>query len=157
LLRDKIKIGLICFIAGGIIFTIMVKSFWPTVKTEIEYISTGTTIHTTDTGSINVNNPGDCQIAKDCANSDIKVEAEVKDDIIFGTAGDDCKTTDFKIKLKIRQSFRHTFQVGYLYQMKIGQSIELSYFYNFNLFQIGGGLILNKDYPGIKVSVQKSF
>jgi len=158
---NKFKIGLICFLAGslitGILSVYLVKKYWPT---EIEIMD----IHTDQTQynkpeiiTKPENTPANYDYFYKCTLSPIATEITIKDNIIYGRAFDDCKSAEFTVKLKPVQALKHTLQAAYIFQMDIGSSIEISYFYNLNLFSIGGGLILNKNYPGIKISIQRSF
>jgi hypothetical protein len=154
------KIGMICFISGGLLALILVKKYWPTKEIEIVEKKVEKTVWKTKIKYVD-NKPEfseeNFETAVKCSESPIKVDTNIKDNVVSGKAYDDCKYADFKITLKAKETFKHTLQFGYLSQLKTGQSWEFSYLYNLSLFSLGIGVILNKNYPGIKVIIQKSF
>lgn len=157
-LKSSIITGIICLIAGSLITLYLVKKYWPT-EIVIEDTQTGQTqydkpeiIHAKPP-----NTPENYDYLYNCGISSLLIETRIEDNIIKGVAYDACKHVKFEIKLATKQTYTHTFQAAYMYQLHIGSSIRFSYSYNLGLISIGGGIIIHRENPGVEVSIQKSF
>lgn len=158
-MQKEIKTRSIYFIIGAVLATLIVKLYWPNVELDIQYVSTSPTTHTTDTSHTDINKPEDCQVAKDCANSPIKVKAEVKENKIVGKAYDDCKFADFEIAVKARSTDKYIFQFGAGWTLKNGYYLRPGFLYKTSLLDIaiGGSALLNETNPGAEIMIQRAF
>jgi hypothetical protein len=154
-MKKELKIigitAIICII-GTFIIT---KLYFPNIKLKIIDSHIGETQHQIPTNNINVNKPEDCQIAKNCANSDIKIEAHTKGNKLYGRAFDSCKSIDFDYEFRATLSTRHIIQGGYGFQYGIGSYGIIGYLYQFDFMAIGGNAIISKTNPGINLLIQK--
>jgi hypothetical protein len=156
-MKERLKIigitAIICII-GTFIIT---KLYFPNIKLQIINSHIGETQHQIPTNNIDVDNPADCMIAKNCANSDLKVVAETKGNKLYGKAFDDCKSIDFDYEFRATLSARHIIQGGYGFQYGIGSYGIIGYLYQFDFVAIGGNAIISKMNPGFNIIMQKAF
>ena len=156
---EKLKIigitAIIC-IVGTFIIT---KLYFPSVEFEITDSHVGETTHQIPTNNIDVNKPEDCIIAKNCANSDIKIKARIEKNKLLGRAYDLCKSVEFEYEFKGNLIPRYIIQIGAGWTYDIGYYIRPGYLYQFDFIAIGGSCILPKDkkHFGIEFMVQKAF
>lgn len=163
-MQIKIKtliIGVILLIITGIGLGIYgTKKYWPTTIT-ITDSSVGQTMHTVPT-NIDINNPEDCQKAKEYMESDIKVEGHMKDNILIGRAYDASKYVDFSFTFKAKPSYKYIFQFGMGYMIQHGYFVHPGMLYQTGFWNIaiGGSCILPiSDYKNFaaEIMVQKAF
>lgn len=90
-----------------------------------------------------------------CASSDLYAKSSIEDNVVTVDIGDLCKESKFRIELKTYSKVpRHILQGGYSYSYGIGSGYEVAYLYNFKLFALGGGVVINKTNPGVKAIIQ---
>jgi hypothetical protein len=156
-MKKELKIigitAIICII-GTFVIT---KLYFPKIELEIIDSHIGKTQHQIPTNNIDINKPEDCQTVKDCANSDIKVVAETKENKLYGRAFDSCKSVDFDYEFRATLSARHIIQGGYGFQYGIGSYGIIGYGYQFDFLAVIGNTIINKTNPGVNIIVQKGF
>lgn len=158
--KNYFKIGGICLLIGIGLSTLFWKWYWP--ETELEKIDEkveDTVIHK-DLSKIDINKPEDCETLKKYVESPIRVKTEVKGNKLFGTAYDDIKSADFMVEFRTRDMRKHIFQLGLGWLYRTGYYVRPGYLYNFDLFAIGGSVILpvtNYDNWAVEVMIQKRF
>jgi hypothetical protein len=156
-MKNKIIAG--CWICSIIIAVLTTKIYFPNIKLKIVNSEIGPTQHQTNTANTDINNPADCQIAKDCANSDIKVVADTKGNKLYGRAYDDCKSADFMFEFEAQNTTRHIIQLGMGWNNKIGYFAHPGYLYQLDFAAIGCSFIIPKDKGsfGVEIVAQKAF
>ncbi|MCP4648707.1 MAG: hypothetical protein GY853_01325 [PVC group bacterium] len=126
---------------------VLTKYYWPDVET-IEIVKTETSKTEYHVGD---------NTYQECVESPLGVKGEIKENVLYGECYDDCKSMDFKFTLKSKSKIKHIIGLGYIFQHDIGNAYGIDYLYNFDLFQLGGGIILSKTNPGINIKIQKGF
>jgi hypothetical protein len=151
---------IISFLIGAGLSLILTKAFWPTHKIKIQKVTEYKTHWKTQIEYVNgrpVVSEENLKKLLECLESEINFKGETKDEYITVTASDACKENKVRYKLKVTDFDRHIFQASAMYQYKIGYSAEISYINNLGFMGIGGGVIINKNNPGLKIIIQKGF
>jgi hypothetical protein len=154
----KNKIIVISWIVSIIIAVIITKLYFPNIKLEIIDSYTEETQHQIPTNNIDINNPEDCRVAKNCANSDLKQEVRTEGNKLIGKVYDDCKSMDFYYEFKASLTARHIIQGGIGWAYDIGYYVRPGYLYQTDLIAFGGSFILPKDkkHFGFEIMGQKA-
>lgn len=99
-------------------------------------------------------NDDDNILAYKCLTNPLSVTGHTEGNFLFVDVTDGCKSTKAKFNIRAKQTKYHIIQIGVAYQYKIGFLYEISYLYDFGIIAVGGGVIVNKEYPGLKFLAQ---